>query len=159
MSLCIHTNSEDETRRVGRLLALALRPGDVVGLIGTLGAGKTTFVKGVAEGLNVPSRIYVNSPTFTIVNEYPTTPRLLHFDFYRLEEADELVETGWDDAISGDAICMVEWFDTLPEAAPKEWLELRLTPEGEQRTLCFCAHGPGWEKRLKALIADGTLQP
>jgi tRNA threonylcarbamoyladenosine biosynthesis protein TsaE len=159
MSLCIRARNESETRKIGCKLASALLPGDVIGLIGTLGAGKTTFTKGVADGLKVPSHVYVNSPTFTIVNDYPTTPRLIHFDFYRLSDADELVETGWDDAISGDAICIVEWFDTFPEAAPSEWLEVRLSIDGDARNLELMPHGQTWVKRLVIFEANKTLLP
>lgn len=103
--------SEEQTESIGRELAKKLRPGDIVWMRGGLGAGKTAFVRGLASGLGVCSR--VTSPTFSIVNEYEGTPPLFHFDLYRLSGWDGLYEIGWDDYIRAGGICAVEWSERL----------------------------------------------
>lgn len=111
-----HTsNSPAETRALGRRLADHLTPGTVLAFTGDLGAGKTAFISGLAEGLGVTDR--VTSPTFTIVNEYEggRLP-LFHFDLYRLGGAGELYDIGWDDYLDRRGICAVEWSENAPEA-------------------------------------------
>ena len=99
--------SEAQTENVGEYLAGELKRGSVVAFRGGMGAGKTAFVRGFARGLGEKGR--VTSPTYTIVNEYLTTPPLFHFDLYRLESADELFEIGFEDYLSRGGICMIEW--------------------------------------------------
>ena len=101
------TKNELETEALGAELAKSFPAGTVIAMRGGMGAGKTAFVRGLARGLGETSR--VTSPTYTIVNEYGTTPPLFHFDLYRLESADELFEIGFDDYLSRGGICAVEW--------------------------------------------------
>ena len=110
----ILSNSERETELAGKQLSQCLHPGAVVALYGDLGMGKTAFVRGMANGLNISAR--VNSPTFTIVNEYDGTVPLFHFDMYRLSSADELFEIGWDDYLDRGGVCAVEWSENVEEA-------------------------------------------
>lgn len=112
----LFTTSEEETSRCGEDLARQLVPGDVVALYGDLGAGKTAFTRGLARGLGLTAR--VSSPTFTIVNEYLGTIPLFHFDMYRLADAEELFEIGWEDYLSRGGICCVEWSENVPGAFP-----------------------------------------
>ena len=91
----------EQTHALGRALGRVLEPGHVVGLVGELGAGKTALCAGVAEGMDVPAEIYVSSPTFTLVNEYPGRFPLVHIDLYRLVDPDELWEIGVDDYYRG----------------------------------------------------------
>ena len=109
------TNSAAETRGLGKRLGEKLQPGSVVAFTGDLGAGKTAFTGGLAEGLGVTDR--VTSPTFNIVNEYEggRLP-LFHFDLYRLENADELFDIGWEDYLARGGICAVEWSERAVEA-------------------------------------------
>ncbi|MBQ7901429.1 MAG: tRNA (adenosine(37)-N6)-threonylcarbamoyltransferase complex ATPase subunit type 1 TsaE [Clostridia bacterium] len=108
------SNSADETYDIAAQFAKKLNKGDVITLDGDLGAGKTAFTRGVAAGLGL--RDVVVSPTFTIVNEYRKGDiALFHFDVYRLECADDLYDIGWDDYISADGICIVEWSSIVPE--------------------------------------------
>jgi tRNA threonylcarbamoyladenosine biosynthesis protein TsaE len=124
--------------RLGRLL----QPGDVVGLVGELGAGKTCLVTGVAEGMEVGDEIYVSSPTFTLINEYPGRFGLVHVDYYRLTEEEDLLEIGVDEYYRGEYACLVEWFDRFPSAAPPEYLEVRFVVTGPtDRRLELCPHG------------------
>mgnify|MGYP003003118216 FL=1 len=92
-------------------------------LHGGLGAGKTAFVRGMAQGMGLDCR--VNSPTFTIVNEYLGARTLLHFDMYRLGSADELWDIGWDDYLSRGAVCAVEWSENVADAFTGDEITVR----------------------------------
>ena len=109
------TNSEQDTEQLGVRLAGTLRSGDVVAFTGDLGAGKTAFTRGLARGLGITDRI--TSPTFTIVNEYEggRLP-LFHFDMYRLGSSDELFDIGWEDYLSRNGVCAVEWSEIVDDA-------------------------------------------
>ena len=103
-----YTNSDKETEAVGEQFGRTVKDGTVVAMYGDLGAGKTAFVRGMARGMGITSR--VNSPTFTIVNEYRKgNIPLFHFDVYRIESSDEMYDIGWEDYISQGAIVIVEW--------------------------------------------------
>jgi len=126
----------------GRELAQSLRPGDVVGLIGDLGAGKTHLSKAIVAGLGAGET--VTSPTFTLIQEY-LSGRLpvYHFDFYRAEDPSEIVAIGWDDYLDRDGVILVEWADKFPALLPpgSRWLRLSVTgPEG--RTVTFLTAAP-----------------
>jgi len=116
--------------RLGRLLAA----GDVLALQGPLGAGKTTFVQGVARGTGVPGSRHVASPTFALVNEHPGRVRLVHADLYRIADPRELDELGLRDAFDRAAVA-IEWLDRFPDAAPDERLEIEIeiVPDGSRR--------------------------
>lgn len=127
----IISTSPEETHRLGLKLGGLLRPGDFVGLIGDLGAGKTHLVRGVAEGAGV-ERSEVASPTFAIVYPYRGRVPLYHADLYRIADYDELYATGFLDLIGSDGAVLVEWLDNVPEAAPREYLRLTLRPTGDE---------------------------
>lgn len=114
MKLVVQTKSEAETEATGAALAAGLQPGAVLAMYGDLGAGKTAFVRGLARGLGITAR--VQSPTFTIVNEYEGRLPLFHFDMYRLGSAEELFDIGWEDYLSRGGVCVVEWSENVPEA-------------------------------------------
>ena len=118
---------EEATRALGRLLGDSLRPGDVLALVGPLGAGKTTLVQGIAEALDLPPGVPVQSPTFTVCNEYPTRVPMLHVDLYRLGDISEAEDIGLVDRLTeGDGIGVVEWAARLPDLIPETalWLSL-----------------------------------
>lgn len=108
------SESEKDTEEIGRIFAKNLKGGDVIAMYGDLGAGKTAFVRGLAKGLGIDAK--VSSPTFTIVNEYPGEPDLIHFDMYRLSSADELFDIGWEDYLARGAVCAVEWSENVTDA-------------------------------------------
>jgi len=115
VSMTIITNSAMETETFAFKVAARLRPGTVLAFAGDLGAGKTTFTRGLARGLGVTEPI--TSPTYTIVNEYDTGRiPLIHFDMYRLGSADELFEIGWEDYQKRGAILAVEWSENVADA-------------------------------------------
>ena len=109
------TRSPSETEQLGARLAKQLLPGDVIALRGGLGAGKTAFTRGLARGLGIEDP--VTSPTYTIVNEYPQGRLpLFHFDMYRLHDAEELFDLGWEDYLDRGGVCAVEWSENVWEA-------------------------------------------
>ena len=116
---------------LGRTEAAQLRRGDVLALCGELGAGKTHFVKGVADGLATTTEI--TSPTFTLIHEYigGRLP-LYHFDFYRLEDEDEALKIGLDEYLDGDGVCVIEWADKFPGLLPvhTRWLHFSHREDG-----------------------------
>ncbi len=133
--------SAEETRRLGEKLARELRAGDVILLEGPLGAGKSELARGVARGLGV--RETVTSPSFTILNVYDSgRVPLYHFDWYRLESAEELFEMGMEEYLGGDGIALVEWPGRCPEALPADFLMIEILPgEENERTLRTVRHG------------------
>ncbi len=101
----------------GEQLAGFLRDGDVVALVGDLGAGKTHITQGIAKGLGYDTE--VTSPTFALVNEYVSVrSEVIHFDLYRLELPEELLEIGWEEYLEREAVLIVEWADRFPELMP-----------------------------------------
>jgi tRNA threonylcarbamoyladenosine biosynthesis protein TsaE len=127
----ITTNSPEDTIVFAERLSLHLKAGDVITLAGDLGAGKTTFTKGVAKGLNI-SRT-VNSPTFTIVKEYEGALPLYHIDAYRLEDSDE--DIGFEEYFSGDGITVVEWAVFIEDFLPAERLEISIKNLDESKRI------------------------
>ena len=111
--------SEADTAEFGKKLAEELKEGDVLGLIGDLGTGKTTLTKYIAEGLGVTETI--TSPTFTIVNEYHSGRLpMFHFDAYRLEAAGDAFEIGMEEYFDRGGVCIIEWADMIAEVLPDD---------------------------------------
>lgn len=145
------TASAGETMQLGSRLGTLLRPGDMVCLFGELGSGKTTFTKGLVQGIGGIEARTVTSPTFTLLNIYEGTFPVYHFDLFRLNTLDELEEIGYREYFQGDGICVVEWAEKGAELLPPErldvflsfWKEeqrkIGLTPRGEHfRRVCTC---------------------
>ena len=108
------THSEAETEAFGKEFAKQLPVPAVICLYGELGAGKTAFVRGLALGFGINAP--VSSPTFTIVNEFSGNPELIHFDMYRLHDADELFDIGWEDYLRRNAVLVIEWSENVRDA-------------------------------------------
>ena len=143
-----HSRSPAETRALARVLAHAIDArGLVIALVGPLGAGKTVFVKGLAEGLDVDEGLF-SSPSFVIANELKTPGgiRLVHADLYRVESEGELESAGWLDWLAVGSVVAIEWGDRFPHALPRDHLEVRLSgadaDRPERRTLEMRAGGP-----------------
>jgi tRNA threonylcarbamoyladenosine biosynthesis protein TsaE len=134
-------DSENATRRFARALGGAAQRGLVVALVGDLGAGKTRFVQGAAEGLGVDPSV-VNSPTFVLIQEYEGRLPVYHFDTYRLKDFDEFLELGADEYLASDGVCFVEWADRMAEVLPRDRLTIQFEITGETtRTLRLSAGG------------------
>ena len=142
------------TREVARRLAGRLKAGDVVLLQGNLGAGKTEFVKGLAEGFRVSEG--VTSPTFTLLNIYQGTVPVYHFDLYRLEQPEELDNIGFSEFIGGDGVAVIEWPDLFPSEMPDEYVKAELTPGANptERLLRIETQGLRYSGRLEGSDLD-----
>ena len=124
------SDSELKTKEFAKKLASHLVQGSFLAVYGELGAGKTAFVQGLAEGLGV--RESVVSPTYTILRVYESGRLpLYHFDIYRVEDEDELYETGFGEYAVGDGICVCEWADLIPEALPAPRLDISIVRTGD----------------------------
>ena len=127
----IRLDGEAATKEYGYRLAEEAVPGQVIALIGDLGAGKTTLTKYIAEGLGVTE--HVQSPTFTIVREYRSGRMpLYHFDVYRIDDPDEMFEIGYEEYFYGDGLCVVEWADKIEELLPEDTRIIRLSYGGAE---------------------------
>ena len=156
-SLVCQVADEVETNTVGHQIALLLKAGDVVALIGDLGAGKTRFVKAVAHAWDVPQD-EVNSPTFTLIQEYLGRVPIRHCDTYRLRTAEEFADLGLDELFASDGIALVEWADRVVEFLPRDRLEIRITIDSPTaRTIEVMATGKRSRRILSQLSDSGEL--
>jgi tRNA threonylcarbamoyladenosine biosynthesis protein TsaE len=149
----VHAGSAGTTRAIGAALGQMLRAGDVVLLVGDLGAGKTTFAQGVAQGLGVEGP--VTSPSFTLVQEYHGRVPVAHVDVYRLGRIQELHDLGFEELLDGERVTLVEWGDAVEQVLPADHLVVRieLGATDEERTLTIEARGPGARHRRAELDA------
>ena len=120
------TGSEEETIALASRLAAQWTRPCVVLLIGGLGAGKTTFAKGVAEGMGVARADDVSSPTFPLIHEYGDSGELYHIDLYRLDTREEVESLGLDEIFARPAVVLLEWAERFPELLPEERIEIRI---------------------------------
>lgn len=129
------SRSEQDTEKLARELAGRLSPGDTVLLQGDLGAGKTVFARALIRALADDPALDVPSPTFTLVQTYDT-PRgpIAHFDLYRIEDAEDVYETGWEDA-RAEGIVIVEWPERLGSLAPQEAIAVTFRTSGENERI------------------------
>ena len=118
------SHSEGETKEIAKEFAKELVAGNVIALVGDLGAGKTAFTKGIAEFFGIEGE--VSSPTFTIVNEYNGSLDLFHFDAYRLENVDPDQCDWMDDYFFGGGICIIEWAQNIEKVLPKDYFLVRI---------------------------------
>ncbi|MBE5802867.1 MAG: tRNA (adenosine(37)-N6)-threonylcarbamoyltransferase complex ATPase subunit type 1 TsaE [Clostridiales bacterium] len=133
----LFSHSVEETHQIGKRLAAQLHPGDVLLMIGDMGAGKSELTRGIARGLGITG--YVTSPTFTIlqVHDEGRMP-LYHFDWYRLSDVEELYELSMDEYLYGNGVSVVEWPSRAEEAIPECYLEVTLTPvDDSTREIAF----------------------
>jgi len=137
------SNNEEETKQLAYSLGKLTQPGDVFLLEGDLGAGKTTFTKGLAKGLEI-SRT-VNSPTFTIIKEYMGRLSLYHMDVYRVQDSCE--DLGFDEYFEGEGVCVVEWAKLIQDQLPENYAIITITREGDtKRRIVFEAFGSRYEQ-------------
>lgn len=126
--------SPASTKKIAGEFCKKLKAGSIVALVGDLGAGKTTFVQGMALSLGIKKRYYVNSPTFTILNVYEggSLP-LYHFDWYRLRSFEEAADIGVEEYFDSKGISVIEWAEKFPELLPKRVIWVKLEATGKNR--------------------------
>lgn len=159
--LFINIANEEEMESLGEKVAAVLEGGDLVYLMGELGAGKTTLVRGIARGLGYRGR--VNSPTFTLMNIYQSSPVIYHFDFYRLEGR-ELTDLGLEDYLEQEGLALIEWpqagfsmqdqpgnSDTLPREAIYINIELTDDDYDRERQVSISVQGDRYQGKLEEL--------
>ena len=153
--LSTRTESSGETLDLARRVGSLLRGGDVVALVGELGAGKTVFAKGLALALGVDDDVV--SPTFTLVREYTgLLVPMVHVDVYRLDHLQELHDAGFDELVGGAAVVVVEWGDRVAALLPADRLDVQLVfgdGDDDDRLVTFEPSGRSWTARRDALAA------
>lgn len=131
MCQILESHSAAETFAYGKTLGEKAAPGEIYTLIGDLGVGKTVFTQGLAAGLGITEP--VNSPTFTILQSYESGRLVLHhFDVYRIGDASEMEEIGYEDCFYGDGICLIEWADQIKEILPENCIRITITKDLSQ---------------------------
>jgi tRNA threonylcarbamoyladenosine biosynthesis protein TsaE len=150
------TKSADETRALAGELAPVVRTGDVILLAGDLGAGKTVFVQGLAQGLGVRER--VTSPTFVLSRQYEGDLPVVHIDVYRLDHVQEVIDIGLAELVDDEAVVLIEWGDVVAHSVGPNYLVVRLeypTVNGEgpadDRVITLSPRGETWAARQQTL--------
>ena len=144
--------SAGQTMRWGRRLGALLQGGEIIGLTGELGTGKTCFVRGVAEGLRVASGTWIRSPTFTLINEYPARVPIYHIDLYRTGSRTEIEELNLREYLYAGGVSLIEWFERLSDRDADEYLTVHLAyADGNKRRLTFTSHGRRYERMIEGL--------
>lgn len=147
------STSEEDTRRLGTLLADRLVPGTVIALNGNLGAGKTRLVQAIAQALG-GDPAEVNSPTFVLIQEYAGRLPLYHFDTYRLKDTDEFLELGADELLYADGVCLIEWAEKVADVLPGDLLQIKITHLSETaRRFELTGQGPRSRQIVTSLKA------
>ena len=137
----------EETRALGARLGRWARAGDIVACRGALGAGKTTFIQGFAEGLGVGGDDYVRSPTFALVHTYHGRLPLYHFDFYRLSSCDEVQDIGFGEYLDAGGVIIIEWANKFPEILPPTRLEVSIRiADSDRRWLQWMAYEASYDR-------------
>ncbi len=146
-AVTLSSDSPEATLELGVRLGQALTGGEVIGLVGPLGAGKTRFVKGVIAGAGAGYPTQVTSPTFVLMNEYAGRVRVYHIDAYRVALADELSDLGIDDVLRAGGCVLIEWADRVAHLLPDDRLTITLEVTGpSERTLSWSAAGPAGQR-------------
>lgn len=149
MNLTIITKSPEETKNLGKEVGKLAKPGDLLAFYGELGAGKTCFIQGISQELEVKD--YVTSPSFTIVNEYQGKIPIYHFDLFRLN-TEEILELGYEEYFYGEGLTVIEWAGKIEQLLPKEHLKIDIKfKDLYERTISFISQGDRFDKLLKEL--------
>jgi len=150
MNLTIITKNPEETKNLGKEISKIIKPGDLLAFYGELGAGKTCFIQGISLGLEVKD--YVTSPSFTIINEYQGKIPIYHFDLFRFDNAEEILELGYEEYFYGEGLIVIEWAEKIEQFLPKEHLKIDIKfKDCYERTISFISQGDRFDKFLKEL--------
>lgn len=162
----IITHSLDETHQLGQIIGNLLPAGAILTLTGDLGSGKTSFVQGLARGLDVPADYYVTSPTYNIINEYPGRYPLFHIDLYRIgqtskiEDLSDLEDIGFEEILHSGGVVAIEWANMLPENLLPLSMALQFEIiDDTSRKICIVAYGLEAVNLLKKLDLNSTPKP
>lgn len=121
------THCPEETQTIGKQIGASLKIGDVIALVGDLGAGKTCLTQGIARGIGIASHEVVNSPSYTLINEYAGEIPIYHIDLYRLQHHGEIVDLGLEEYLEGTGICIIEWADRMANLLPTNRIQITIT--------------------------------
>lgn len=140
----IISNSEKDTFRTADDLSRGLKPGDVLALTGELGSGKSVFARGLLHGFGIKDK-YIASPTFTLINIYKGKLPVYHFDVYRLNSPDELINLGYEEFFFGDGVTIIEWADKVKDFLPEKYIKIELKVLSEKGRLITIDQRPKTE--------------
>ena len=144
MGLDIISNSLEETIELGRRIGSQLKGGEVIGICGLLGSGKTHLIKGIAAGAGAQDSKQVNSPTFVIVNEYAGRLDIYHIDAYRLNSIAEFEMLGFDEYCRPQSVVLIEWADKIESALQAiDYIRIELQHAGETKRKIHVENAPG----------------
>jgi tRNA threonylcarbamoyladenosine biosynthesis protein TsaE len=151
LTVAVSTAGADGTRAIGAAVAHLLRPGDVVLLVGSLGAGKTTLVQGLVAAIGGDQA--ATSPTFTLVHTYRTTPPVTHVDLWRLEHLQEVVDLALEETLDAGGVVLAEWGEAAEPLYGADALVVTLDwgTADDERTITVDARGPSWASRQAGL--------
>jgi len=148
----ITTRTSNETKKLGEKIGKWIEHPLIIGLSGDLGSGKTVFVQGLAEGLEVPGQFYITSPTFTLINEYPGRFPLFHIDLYRLDGISDLEDIGLDELLYDQAVIAIEWVEKMSPDLPAVHLAMTFEiTDDDDRRISLIAYGHNLVNLIKAL--------
>ena len=153
MERSIRSYSPKDTHKIGRRIGTKAQSGDVLLLVGDLGAGKTTLTQGILWGLGGTE--YARSPTFVLVNEYPARLTMYHMDLYRLNSIEEIEDLGLDEYLYGNDLCVVEWADKAPGDFPVNHAVVQLEVIDDQTRRVTVSSETAYLDRLVMAIAGG----
>ena len=153
----VRTRSVEDTKSLAAAMAELAQPGDLLLLVGDLGAGKTTFTQGFAAALGISEP--VTSPTFTLAREYHGRLLLHHLDVFRLDQVSEVLDLGLPELLDSDGVILIEWGDAIRQALPNDYLEVALTfiedqpSPPDERIVALTPVGSRWQARADDLAA------
>jgi tRNA threonylcarbamoyladenosine biosynthesis protein TsaE len=150
----IISRSVRDTLQFGKRLARYVRKGDIICLSGDLGSGKTVLTKGIAQGLNIDKKEVV-SPTFILMRQYDGRMPLYHFDLYRIQDAGQILDLGYEEYLFDQGVSVIEWAERLGSLAPEACLNIRLELAGDRkRRIIITASGDRYKGVLRTINED-----
>ncbi len=149
----ITTRSVDETKNLGKIIGTAVTDGTVLALTGDLGSGKTSFVQGLARGLEVPDDYYITSPSYTLINEYPGRYPLFHVDLYRISDPMDIEDIGLYEILHNSGIVAIEWADRIDQKLLPDSINMHFELTGDKtRNIRITAYDVKNEDLLKNIL-------
>ncbi|MBW2605564.1 MAG: tRNA (adenosine(37)-N6)-threonylcarbamoyltransferase complex ATPase subunit type 1 TsaE [Deltaproteobacteria bacterium] len=151
----ITTRSLDETKKLGKIIGTAVTAGTVLALTGNLGSGKTSFVQGLARGLEVPDDYYITSPSYTLINEYPGRYPLFHVDLYRISDPMDMEDIGLYEILHNSGIAAIEWADRIEQKLLPDSINIHFELTGDKtRKICITAYDLKNADLLKNILCN-----